>query len=182
MSRALNNSGYVDKEKKKRIIRIAEELGYHPNPVAVSLMKQRTKQLLFYCREIRNAFNIELYEGMMNAARKRNYLVVIHGSLDFKSIRSTMVDGIIFPSESAAGLYQETAGKNYHIPAVTASYGNAAIYLRRIPLIECDCWEGMELIFHYLRQRGHERIALAMRVWSRDHRGTGYGLAGVHAV
>lgn len=51
VSRALNNSGYVDKEKKKRIIRIAEELGYHPNPVAVSLMKQRTKQLLFYCRK-----------------------------------------------------------------------------------------------------------------------------------
>ncbi len=162
VSRALNNSGYVDKDKKKRIVRIAEEMGYHPNPVAVSLMKQRTKQLLFYCREIRNAFNIELYEGMMNAARKRNYLVVIHGSLDFKSIRSTMVDGIIFPSESAAGLYQETAGKNYHIPAVTASYGNAAIYPRRIPQIECDCWEGMELIFQYLRQRGHERIALAM--------------------
>ena len=99
------------KKRKKRIIRIAEELGYHPNPVAVSLMKQRTKQLLFYCREIRNAFNIELYEGMMNAARKRNYLVVIHGSLDFKSIRSTMVDGIIFPVNRQPACTRKRQGK-----------------------------------------------------------------------
>lgn len=28
VSRVLNNSGYVDKEKKKKIIKIAEQLGY----------------------------------------------------------------------------------------------------------------------------------------------------------
>ena len=99
---------------------------------------------------------------MVEAARKSGYLVVIHGSLDFSSIRSTMVDGIIFPSEAAADLYQEMEGKRYHIPAVSASYGNTAIYPHRIPTVECDCWEGMELIFQYLRERGHERITLAI--------------------
>ena len=52
VSRALNNSGYVDAEKKRKILQIAKELDYHPNPVAMSLTSQRTKQILFYCREL----------------------------------------------------------------------------------------------------------------------------------
>ena len=73
VSRALNNSGYVDAEKKRKILQIAKELDYHPNPVAMSLTSQRTKQILFYCRELENAFNIEMYEGMLEAANKRDY-------------------------------------------------------------------------------------------------------------
>ena len=33
VSRALNNSGYVEQDKKEKILRIAKELGYVPNPV-----------------------------------------------------------------------------------------------------------------------------------------------------
>ena len=42
VSRVLNNSGYVDKEKKKKIIKIAEQLGYIPNPIAMALQTRRT--------------------------------------------------------------------------------------------------------------------------------------------
>ena len=121
VSRALNNSGYVDAEKKRKILQIAKELDYHPNPVAMSLTSQRTKQILFYCRELENAFNIEMYEGMLEAANKRDYMVVVHGKLDFSSIRNTMVDGLILPNEGVAELYLQDIGKNYHLPVVTAS-------------------------------------------------------------
>ena len=40
VSRALNNSGYVKKEKRERIIEVADRLGYNPNPVAMSLQRQ----------------------------------------------------------------------------------------------------------------------------------------------
>lgn len=49
VSRALNNSGYVDKEKKKKIIEIANLEGYMPNPVAMALQQKKTRQLLFFC-------------------------------------------------------------------------------------------------------------------------------------
>ena len=47
VSRALNNSGYVEKEKKKRILEIAKKAEYVPNPMAMALQQKRTRQLLF---------------------------------------------------------------------------------------------------------------------------------------
>jgi DNA-binding LacI/PurR family transcriptional regulator len=160
VSRALNNSGYVDAEKKRKILQIAKELDYYPNPVAMSLTSQRTKQILFYCRELENAFNIEMYEGMLEAANKRNYMVVVHGKLDFSSIRNTMVDGLILPNEGVAELYLQDIGKNYHLPVVTASYGGFYSFTKSIPMIECDLWKGTLTALQYLWDRGHRRIAM----------------------
>ena len=47
VSRVLNNSGYVDKEKKKKIIKIAEQLGYIPNPSYGSSNKKNISDNIF---------------------------------------------------------------------------------------------------------------------------------------
>ena len=52
VSRALNNSGYVEKEKKKRILEIAKKAEYVPNPMAMALQQKRTRQLLFFCGDL----------------------------------------------------------------------------------------------------------------------------------
>lgn len=160
VSRALNNSGYVEAEKRKRILEIAEEMGYHPNPVAMSLMSSRTRQILFYCKDLKNAFNIELYEGMLEAAQKQDYMMVINGKLDFRSIRNIMADGIILPNEVIAAIYLEGAGKNYYLPAVVASYGRQLTFSRALPRVNCDMWKGTEEMLQYLWDRGHQKIAM----------------------
>lgn len=104
VSRALNNSGYVEAEKKERILQIAKELGYSPNPVAMSLATRRTKQILFYCKDLKNSFNIETYQGMMQAAQERGYMVVINGTIDFHQIKNLMVDGLILPNEALTNI------------------------------------------------------------------------------
>lgn len=38
VSRALNNSGYVKKDKKEHIIQVANRMGYNPNPIALSYL------------------------------------------------------------------------------------------------------------------------------------------------
>lgn len=162
VSRAINNSGYVEKEKKRKILQIAEQLGYRPNPVAVSLSSQRTKQILFYCRELENGFNIEMYEGMLEQAHKHGYMVVLRGQLDFDSIRNVMVDGLILPNEHVTKLYLAGGGRNYHLPAVSAAYGNAVQFKKSVPVIECDLWEGVHIAMKYLQERGHRRVAMIM--------------------
>lgn len=160
VSRALNNSGYVNLEKRKRILQIAEELGYHPDPVAMSLMQQRTKQLLFYCKDLRNAYNIEMYEGMIEAAQQQGYMVLISGDFDFANIRNVMADGLIFPNEVITEFYVSGVLKNYYLPTVAAAFGNNIAFTRSVPIVKCDLWEGTKMMLRYLWDRGHSRIAM----------------------
>ena len=162
VSRAMNNSGYVEAEKKKRILAIAEELGYYPHPVAEALQKRRTKQILFFCKDLKNSFYIDMYRGMVEAAGKRDYMVVFNGSMDFEKIRNAMIDGIIMPNEGITQHYLDTVGRNYRLPVVSASYGNAEGFSRAVPRVEIDMVRVMELAVRALRENGHRRIALGM--------------------
>ncbi len=161
VSRALNNSGYVNAEKKQRVLAAAEEMGYFPHPVAMSLQKRRTKQILYFCKDLMNSYYIQMYQGMARTARERGYMVVLNGNIDFSSIRETMVDGIIMPNESVTEYYLQTIGKNYHLPVVTASYGNAVYFPKSVPMVESDMHQVIELAVNSLRKKGHKKIALA---------------------
>lgn len=161
VSRALNNSGYVREEKRKRILAAAEELGYYPNLVAMSLQKRRTRQILFFCEDLMNSYNIQMYQGMTRAARARGYMVVLNGSVDFSMLRETMVDGIIMPNERITEYYLDKIGKNYHLPVVTTSYGNSAYFPKAVPRVESDMYQVIDLAVAELRKKGHQRIALA---------------------
>ena len=161
VSRALNNSGYVDAHKREIILEAARELGYRQNPIAVSLATKRTGQILFFCKDLKNAFNVELYEGMIETARKNNYMVVLSGEIDFSRIRTLMVDGVIFPNEVHTQEYLNNEGKNFLFPVVTASYGGGYSFARAVPRINCDLYKGMMEELRYLQNRGHRKIAFA---------------------
>ncbi len=161
VSRALNNSGYVKKEIKDQIIKIAEEYHYVPNPYAMALQKTQVRQILFYCKDLHNAFNIDLYQGMMEEAEQRGYMVLMNGSFTFNQLRTAMVDGIILQNEISAVEFDQNCGKNYYLPVVLAGYGNFYQTSRRIPIVEWDTYQGMELAIDYLKKRGHSRIAFA---------------------
>lgn len=36
VSRSLNNSGYVEKKKKEKVLEVAKRVGFMPNPVAMA--------------------------------------------------------------------------------------------------------------------------------------------------
>lgn len=162
VSRALNNSGYVRSDKKKRVLEAAEEMGYFPHPVAMSLQKRRTRQILFFCKDLMNSYNIQMYQGMARIARERGYMVVLNGNMDFSAIRETMVDGIILPNEIVTEYYLHTVGKNYHLPVVSAVYGSAVYFPKSVPVVESDMHEVVRLAVRELRKKGHKKIALAV--------------------
>ena len=159
VSRALNNSGYVEESKRKKIIATAERLGYVPQPVAMSLQERRTKQLLYYCKDLNNEYYLDMYRGMCQAANERGYLVTVSGVMAFERIKDTMVDGIIMPKEDMTSYYMKKGGKNYYLPIVSASFCNVADIPKSVPLVETDMYKAMEIALNYLNSTGHKIIA-----------------------
>lgn len=162
VSRALNNSGYVAKEKKERILAIAEELKYVKNPTVMDLQKNKTRQLLFYCKNLDNAFDIELYKGMLETALPKGYMVLFNGITEFENIRNLMVDGIILQDQGIAKYYLNRCGRNYHLPVVCASFQDNFDKDSYLVTVEVDMHKVVHTALDYLWENGHRRIAMGM--------------------
>lgn len=163
VSRAINNSGYVKKEKKKRIIQIANEMGYIPNPVAMALQQKKTYQLLFFCNDLTGSYFNQMYHGMAREAKKRGYHVLASLNItDFGLVKKTLVDGILFQSESVAQDYAETIGRNYHVPTVAASFQPACVYAKPMPSVIIDNNKIINAMIDYLIEKGHRKIGMAL--------------------
>lgn len=161
VSRTLNESGYVAKDKKAAVLKAAKELGYRPSPIALSLKSQRTRQILFISKDLENNFNMELYGGMMEYARRHDYMMLFSGALEFEKLSTLMIDGVIFANEAAAEQYVLKNIWGLKLPVVSAGFGSPLNNAKNVPYIDCDTYQGIEMMIEYLRAKGHEKIALA---------------------
>ena len=93
VSRVINNSGYVSKEKREKVLKAAKEMGYVQNPVAMALQQNKTKQLLFFCEDLTSTYYNQMYHGMVRAAKERGYHVLtVMDENDFEMVKETITD------------------------------------------------------------------------------------------
>jgi DNA-binding LacI/PurR family transcriptional regulator len=157
VSRVMNNTGYVSKDKRAAVLRAAESLNYRPSPVARSLQRGQTRQIIFYRGKLSNAYFLELHRGMIEYAEKMGYLVCISGALPVERIGDMMMDGLILPSEFYAQRKYMRYFRKYRMPYLIIGYGD---YIpKTIYSVTVDTGLAMEKIIGYLREKGHRRIA-----------------------
>jgi len=77
VSRALNNKPDVSEETKKKILKIAKELGYVRNFTASSLRQKQTKTVGVVIADSSNPFYAEVLKGIESAARKYGYQIIL---------------------------------------------------------------------------------------------------------
>jgi len=77
VSRALNNKPDVSEETKKRIIDIANELGYVKNFTASSLKQKESRIVGVVLADSSNPFYAEVLKGIEAAARKYGYQIIL---------------------------------------------------------------------------------------------------------
>jgi LacI family transcriptional regulator len=77
VSRAINNKSDINEETKKKVLKIAQELGYVRNATAVALRTRKTRTLGVVIADNRNPFYAEVLNGIEEAAREKNYHIIL---------------------------------------------------------------------------------------------------------
>jgi LacI family transcriptional regulator len=76
VSRALHDAYDVSPETRKKVLDLAEQLDYHPNPFAVSLVKHETKIIGVLLPEIATPYFSMIVKGIQDVAYNAGYNVM----------------------------------------------------------------------------------------------------------
>ena len=155
-SYALNGTGTISEETRKRVLESARELNYHPNAFARNLKKQKTHTIGVFISRFGGSFYEEILEGIHDAVLQTDYeLIVCPESRPMsKLLTQRQVDGaIVFDSKIRSDLVVKLASKRF--PIVVLDRYLEGEYL--LPLL-LDNQQGTKEAFYHLYNQGARRI------------------------
>lgn len=163
VSRALNDSPLISLETKRRIQRLAEELGYERNELARGLVKGSFGALGLIVPDIINPFFAEITKGVEEVARSRGFGVVLCTTegeeareADYvQLLRRKRVDGLIIASVTLDDPCLANLQRS-KVPFVLVSRLSQRV---KAPYVVVDDRKGGRLAVEHLVSLGHEKIA-----------------------
>lgn len=189
VSRTLNNKGYIAEETRERILRIAEELEYVPNPVARSLKTQRTNQIMLSMPYLRDYFNFDIIEAVQEVAKANGYSLLLNFTEDdekkeiqmLNDVRENLADGLIMLSVNFTKEHLEVI-KNNRFPFVLTciSSNRNKEWEEAFDFVGVDTQKGIYASTMHLIELGHKEIGyvgLPTKQQQSDERYTGYRMA-----
>ncbi len=169
VSKALNNSPEISEKTIKRVKELAKLYGYKPNPVAVSLKRNKTDTIGILIPDILNHFFAKVLHGIEQEASKHGYRIITcltNESLEkeiqyLEMLEYNKVDGVI------AALGRETQVKSDldHFLHYTNASNPLVLFDRVHESIKCDevlvdDFEAGEKIFNYLNEQNRAKIGV----------------------
>jgi LacI family transcriptional regulator len=108
VSRALRDKYDISEKTKKRVLALAKELNYQPNPYASSLRQRKSRTIGVVIPEIDNNFFSLAINGIETVAQENNYHVLIYLTHEnqqkeiniLKHIQNGRVDGLLISLSS----------------------------------------------------------------------------------
>ena len=163
-SRAINNKSDINEETKKKVLKIAQELGYVRNATAVALRTRKTRTIGVVIADNRNPFYAEVLNGMEAAAREKNYHIILANTQrDYKKeeeainlLLTKRVDGLLItPVQDRDDDIKNLIDANIPFVIVGRDFENI-----EVDAVYNDEVKGGFLATEYLINKGHKRIAL----------------------
>jgi len=163
-SRAINNKSDINEETKKRVLQIAQELGYVQNATAVALRTKKTRTLGVAIADNRNPFYAEVLNGMEMSAREKNYHIILANTQrDYKKeeeainlLLTKRVDGLLItPVQDRDDDIKNLIDANIPFVIVGRDFENI-----EVDAVYNDEVKGGFLATEYLIKKGHKRVAL----------------------
>lgn len=162
VSRVLAGLGGARPDTRQRVLRSARELGYRPSGVARSLKMRTTRTLGLIVTDIGNPFFPELVRAVEDAARDRDYGVLLCNSSEnaereaayLELLAERRVDGVVIAS-SGIGRRHRAWLASAPVPVVLVNCASPSVPL---PTILSDNRAGAALAIEHLVRLGHRRI------------------------
>jgi LacI family transcriptional regulator len=164
VSHVINGTRYVSEELKKKILKAIDELHYHPNAVARSLVKKKTHTIGILISDILNPFYTAIVRGLEDVTYQSGYSVMLCNSDEapekelfyIRILLERRIDGLVISSAFQDGVHP-LLSKLRMVPLVTI--------VRRIRGLGGDCVfadnvEGVYQAIRHLIHLGHRRIAI----------------------
>jgi LacI family transcriptional regulator len=163
VSRVLAGLGGARPDTRQRVLKSARELGYRPSGVARSLKLRTTRTLGLIITDIGNPFFPELVRAVEEAARERDYGVLLCNSGEdperegayLELLAERRVDGVVIASSGVGRRHRAWLAKA-PLPVVLVNCASPGVPL---PTILSDNRAGAALAIGHLIALGHRRIA-----------------------
>jgi LacI family transcriptional regulator len=164
-SRALNpeTRRLVNNETADRVIRVARELGYRPNPIARSLKTARSSSVGLVIPDLTNPLFPPIVRGIEDVLSPTGYNAWIVNTDNDPDREEALVESL--RSRHVEGLIVATARLDHPLLDRLASDGLPLVLVNRrlsrsdIPSVTTDDQAGVALTVHHLVELGHQRIA-----------------------
>jgi DNA-binding LacI/PurR family transcriptional regulator len=160
VSRVLNNPERVKQKTRQRVLEAMEELGYHPNLIARSLVTKHTKTIALITGNLKNGFIVETIDSIINAATKKGYktMVFFEGETNLQEILDMIqgyrVDGILISTLKIDDpLYSKIESSRIPCMQLNRKTRTANHY------VVLDNMLAGRIITEHLIELGHRRIA-----------------------
>lgn len=163
VSRVLNHSKPVSKAVRERVMKVVEELGFQPNPVARTLIMKESRLIGLLIPGIENTFISIFVQAIEKELFKNNYTTLLcntNRDMDIelyylKLLKEKYVDGVVLLT-SAPKPQQIAFFENHSVPVVFASHTDTE---GRFSCVNIDDYQATYDATSYLIRLGHRRIA-----------------------
>jgi LacI family transcriptional regulator len=164
VSRVINNSGYVGRVTRSRVVAAIEELAYVPNALGRQLRSKRTKMLALVLSDITNPFFTTIARGVEDVARGHGFSVVFCNTDESEAeearyllmLVQRQVDGVLLVPASTSGKSLRMLA-SHKMPVVVL---DRRIRSRKSDSVRSDSQAGAHTLTKHLIGLGHRRIAM----------------------
>lgn len=165
VSRVINNKRKgVSEDTRERVLKLAEELDYHPNKIARGLVTKRTNTIGVVLPDITNPVFPDLVRGIEDACNDAGYDLIICNSDNYykkernyiKILKEKCVDGIIYTGTVSDEGKNISLLEAMDIPFVVVD----RIYDdKSISKVCTNSEKGLYELTKYIIENGHKKIA-----------------------
>ncbi len=166
VSLALNNKTVIKEETRRKIWETAERMGYRPNVIAKTLVKQKSNVIGLVITDFANVYFGQFVKSCVAKIVENGYQPLIASSQDKFSEEERVIDqfisqrvaGIIIIPPTSSNLHEVTYLKSLETYGIRYLYATAHYTNVDAPYVMVNLKHGSYLAVKYLLDMGHRRI------------------------